>query len=221
MTAKWKKFVKEYPHSLVLLYFIFYVISFILLERFAVPKYWISSPLDGLIPFNEWFIIPYFLWFPYFLGALAFFLFRDRELFLKLTFVMFTGMTVCLAIYAIWPNGLHLRPDSIPDNLPGKIVGLMHRLDTPTNVCPSIHVASTVAVHWIVCRYRGFRHPVLMKSLSLLAAVSICLSTVFLKQHSVVDVFWGLVLTAALILAVKLWELRRARRSVPQLSHAK
>ncbi len=208
MKEKCLRWVKENPHCLVLLYFIVYVVWFFGLEFFAEPKYWIVCPWDDFIPFCEYFIVPYAMWFPYFLGALAFFLFRSQEIFLKLCFVMFVGMTICLMIYTIAPNAIDLRQEITGENLFCWIAGLLRTVDTPTNVCPSIHVSSTLAVHWAVRRYRGWKHPALTKCLSWILALSICASTVFLKQHSIIDVIWGAVLTAALILVVKLYEKR-------------
>lgn len=211
MKEKIVTWVKANPHFWALSYFIVYLIWFFSLEFFAEPKYWITCPLDDFIPFNEYFIVPYGLWFLYFLGGLAYFMFKNKELFLKLCFVMFTGMTICLTIYSFWPNAIDLRQDITGNNLFCQLAGFIRAVDTPTNVCPSIHVSSTVAVHWAVCRYRGFKHPTLIRTASLLLALSICASTVFLKQHSIVDVFCGVALTTVLLLLLRIYEKTAAR----------
>ena len=205
--------VKEKPERLALLYFIPYAIWFFTLEALAEPRVWIYSPLDALIPFCEWFVIPYGLWFPYFLGALAFFLRRDRQLFLQLCFVMFGGMTICLLIYTLAPNAINLRQEIVGNNVLCNLARMIRKLDTPTSVCPSIHVSSTVAVHWAIHNYKGFgKKAPLIRAASLLLALAICASTVFLKQHSVVDVAWGFILTLGLVCALRLWSLRRQLR---------
>ena len=61
--------IKSHPYSLWLLYYIPYLICFMLLERFITPVIIIHSPLDEMIPFNEYFILPYLLWFPYMFGS--------------------------------------------------------------------------------------------------------------------------------------------------------
>ena len=74
---------------------------------------------------------------------------------------------------------------------------LMQQADTPTNVCPSIHVASSLAMDLAICRsVLGQKRRVRIASHGVF--VLIVLSTVFLKQHSVIDVFWGAVLTLVL-----------------------
>lgn len=194
-TAAW---IREHPYSLCLLYFIPYLIYFELLETFAVPRFIIHCPLDDWIPFHEGFVIPYFAWFPMLAVSLGYFLFHSRKDFLDLCFIMFSGMTICLIIYTLLPNGLQLRPVVEHDNLLAKIASLLYAIDTPTNVCPSIHVSSTVAIMMIVQRYQNFRHPVLIKGITIFTGIAICLSTVVLKQHSVIDVILGLILTLLL-----------------------
>lgn len=214
MKEKIKSWVKANPHCWALTYFVVYVIWFFGLEFFSTPKYWISCPLDEYIPFCEYFVIPYALWFPYFLGGLAYFMFKDSRLFLRLCAIMFGGMTICLLIYSFWPNAIDLRQELLRDNWCSKLVALVRSADTPTNVCPSIHVSSTLAVHWAAMQYKKFHYPKLTRSLSFLLALSICASTVLLKQHSIVDVFFGVLLTALLLLLLTLYEQIREKNVV-------
>ena len=56
--------IKAHPYSLWVTYYIPYLICFILLEQFSDPKFIIYSPIDDMIPFCEYFIIFYLMWFP-------------------------------------------------------------------------------------------------------------------------------------------------------------
>ena len=106
-------------------------------------------------------------------------------------------MTLCLGLYLIFPNGLDLRVEITRQNIFADLVRLIQAVDTPTNVCPSIHVASAMAMDLAICRsVLGQRRWVRMLANSVF--VLICLSTVFLKQHSVIDIFWGVAVTAVL-----------------------
>ena len=71
-------------------------------ELFVTPKYWIHSDIDDLIPFNEYFIIPYVLWMILFPGSLIFYMLKSKEDFLDLVFIMFGGATVCFICYILW-----------------------------------------------------------------------------------------------------------------------
>ena len=65
-----------------------------------------------------------------------------------------------------------------------------------TNVCPSIHVIGSFAVYFAARDIRRFRAKGWRLGF-LTMAVLISLSTVFLKQHSVLDVLAGLAVCAA------------------------
>ena len=66
-----------------------------------------------------------------------------------------------------------------------------YQFDTNTNVCPSIHVMGALAVLCTAWHCKGFQHPGWKWAFGV-SALLICLSTVFLKQHSVVDVIMAL-----------------------------
>lgn len=198
MIKRFTLWVKQHPYSLAVLYFIPYLIYFEILEKFQVPTYIMYCPIDDLIPFHEIFIIPYLMWFPLLFFSLLYFLLKSKKEFLDLCFLMFSGMTICLIIYTILPNGLQLRPEITHDNILANIAKLLYSLDTPTNVCPSIHVASTIAVMLVVIKSKTFKHPTFVKGSIILLSFTICLSTMVLKQHSCIDVICGLLLSGVL-----------------------
>ena len=102
------------------------------------------------------------------------------------------------AVFTICLLYTSLRPAVVRDNLLARIAGMLYAIDTPTNVCPSIHVSSTVAIMIIVMRYQKFSHAALVKGFTLLCGIAVCLSTVVLKQHSVIDIVLGGLLTLIL-----------------------
>ena len=190
-------FYRRYPAMIALTYFPFYLLGFVLVEQVVEPQYIIWCPLDDLIPFCEYFIVPYATWFVELAVIPLLLLKYDRKQYYYLCAVMFTGMTLCLGVYLIFPNGLDLRVEITRQNIFADLVRLIQAVDTPTNVCPSIHVASAMAMDLAICRsVLGQRRWVRMLANSVF--VLICLSTVFLKQHSVIDIFWGVAVTAVL-----------------------
>ena len=190
-------FYRRYPAMIALTYFPFYLLGFVLVEQVVKPRYIIWCPLDDLIPFCEYFIVPYATWFVELAVIPLLLLQYDRKQYYYLCAVMFTGMTLCLGLYLIFPNGLDLRVEITRQNIFADLVRLIQAVDTPTNVCPSIHVASAMEMDLAICRsVLGQRRWVRMLANSVF--VLICLSTVFLKQHSVIDIFWGVAVTAVL-----------------------
>ena len=98
----------------------------------------------------------------------------------------------------IYPNGLTLRPSYIPDNICGKIVKGLYKTDTSTNVFPSIHVYNSLAVHIALAKCKALKNKPAVRYASLVLCILICMSTIFLKQHSVLDVIGGFALMAVM-----------------------
>jgi len=197
-----KAFLKKYNHAIAILYLPFYLFCFFGLERRNTANYYIvESVLDHYIPFCEWFVIPYFLWFGYIAVTLLYFFFTNKRDFTRLCLFLFTGMTICLTIYYIWPNGQNLRPDLSTlgrENIFTRMLAGLYTTDTSTNVCPSIHVLNSVGCCIAVFKSHALKNKSWLRGGTLILTVSICLSTMFLKQHSVIDVICGLALSVAM-----------------------
>lgn len=195
-----KDFIKKYKHAwLILAYFPIYLVWFFLLEQNVTDYHIIESPLDAYIPFVECFIIPYLLWFPYIAIGILYFIFKDKTEYYRLCGTLITGMTVFLIVSTVFPNGLALRPDLAElgrDNVFLDLIASLHQADTSTNVCPSIHVYNSLAVCLAVFASKHLKTRYAVKAGTLILTVLICMSTVFLKQHSIIDVFWAFVLMA-------------------------
>lgn len=193
-----KQRLSRYKHAWILLYAFIYLPWFCFLEKTVTSDYYIIHTwLDDWIPFNEYFVIPYLLWFPYVGGVILYFFLHSKEDYYRLCTCLFTGMTLSLAICTVFHNGTDLRVAVDPDrNLCARLVAFLHQADTSTNVFPSIHVFNSIMVHTAVVKSQRFRRGTRMASLVL--AVLICLSTVFLKQHSVVDVMGGMLMAYGL-----------------------
>lgn len=188
------------PHLWFQAYWVVYLVWFFWLDlTIQNPKYIIHSPLDDFIPFNEWFIFPYCSWFVLLAAVTALLWWNDTESYDKLCLMMFSGMTFCLIIYMILPNGLDIRPtaESVGrDNIAMQIMQLIWKADASNNVCPSIHCQSSGCMALAFSQSRLAKDRPGLKILAWGWAALICMSTVFTKQHSIIDVFCGLALVA-------------------------
>lgn len=186
-----KSTLKKYSHVWLLGYAFIYLPWFLYLEKTVTSNYHIMYiALDDLIPFNEYFIIPYLLWFLYVAGAVAYFFFTDVKGYYKLCTMLFTGMTISLLVCTVFPNGTDFRPIIDPTkNVFAKIVSYLYSADTCTNVFPSIHVYNSICVHLAILRSERLSKYRMLKVSSFMLMVLICLATVFLKQHSAFDGF--------------------------------
>lgn len=200
-----KSLWRDHKEVLVFLYFPVYLLWFFALEQISPENLFVvTNPLDSYIPFCEYFIIPYLLWFPYLFGAVIWFYVKERkEGFMEFALSLIIGLTICLLIYTVFPNAQSLRPEYYPENLFGRLVKMLQGFDTPTNVCPSIHVYSTVAVHIAVMKSSRLKKIWWIRPASFVLAFLICASTVCLKQHSLTDVLWAFVLNVLVVLAFR------------------
>lgn len=224
LKMKWKL-------SLIMLFYAaIYFPWFIYLENRILPPReftWIHMQIDDYIPFCEYFVIPYFIWFIYVFSVLLTCLFTDSKEYLHNCAFLFTGMTIFLIVSTLFPNAHRLRPQEFVDsNIFTAMVGRLYRIDTASNLFPSIHVFNSIGAHLAVTHNEILKHKKWLRYSSLIICVSIILSTVFLKQHSVFDVLTAFAMAFVLYPIVykvdyaSLRERRRIRRQVrEQESH--
>ena len=180
----------EFSHVWLLLFWPVFGLLFSYAERFyPVAHYFeMHCALDDLIPFNEWFLIPYLFWFVYLIGAVAYTFFFDVPGFRRMMHFVMITYSVTLIIYFLFPTCQMLRPEVFPrDNALTRFIAGFYVFDTNTNVCPSIHVLGSVAAMLGLLDCRRLQRP-RFKLFAVIAALLICVSTVFMKQHSVLDV---------------------------------
>ncbi len=209
----------QHPIAFMGYYSVVYLCFFFLLERtVTAPELVLHCRLDDMIPFCKYAIVPYGLWFFWIAFSLFYLLWRaPREEFWRLVVPLFTGMMLSLLFCAVVPNGVYLRPRAVPgDDIFAWLVRRLYATDTATNVFPSIHVFNSVTIDMAYQRSSCFagRRRRWVRVLAHVLDVSIVLSTLLLKQHSVLDATAGLVLALALEMATAyLWHEPVYRRS--------
>ncbi len=201
MKNKLKKFLKNHGEKLLLLYAIPYCLWFFWLQiRENENVFIIKSWIDDYIPQLEIFVIPYVIWYVYLVGPLLYFCFKSKKDFIRLALMLIIGMTFSLTVYTFWPNGLNLREPFENTNLLTSIVELIRSVDPPVNVCPSMHVYTTIVINTVICTSKPFGKNTALKISSSVLMVFIVMSTVFIKQHSIIDVVASIVLAIVVTL---------------------
>lgn len=186
----------EYRHVKLLLFWPIFGVIFTLLERIFSPEFHpVYSPIDDMIPFCEFFVIPYYFWFAFLIGIQVYGFFFDIPCFEKyMKFTILTYMATVL-IYIVYPTSQNLRPELfLRENIFTKIVTMLYGFDTNTNVCPSLHVIGSFAVYFAARKSKLFGK-IAWRIAFFAITLLICASTVFLKQHSILDIFWGIVVS--------------------------
>lgn len=176
-------------HRYLLLFWPLYLLSYVVTERLFLPETYhvVACGLDKQIPFLEIFLIPYVFWYLFQMGMVLYTLRYDVPVFRRYMHFVILTYSAATVVFLLYPSCQQLRPEVLPrENVLSRGVSLLYRLDTSTNVCPSVHVIGSVAVALAAGHTERFSTGG-WRAVFWLTALSICASTWFLKQHSVID----------------------------------
>ncbi len=207
-------YVRKNPRVLFFLYLPVYVAWFVLLEhRTGLDGYVCHIHLDDLIPYVPGFIVVYVLWYPYLAYPALVLYFKDAKAFVRFGVYFVVSFSVCMFVCTVFPNEQDLRPLDPGKGFFSWLVARIYQADTNTNVLPSMHVvgcAGAVFAAYDSACLAKLRIPYLA------LGVLIILSTMFVKQHSALDVFWGLAVAGAVGLPVYLKRLSGIGTNYPK-----
>lgn len=174
------------------------MVSFMLMEQSDVKIHIIHSLADDKIPFCPYFIIPYVFWYFFLIGTVIYFAVScpSKKEYYQYLGTLGVGMTLFLLISYVYPNGQQLRPDlsAVGDSVFISAIRFLYKIDTPTNIFPSMHVFNATASCIALYQNERCRKNKVFTAGQIVLTVSIVLSTMFLKQHSVEDVMTALIL---------------------------
>jgi membrane-associated phospholipid phosphatase len=155
---------------------------FFLLRR--DPKHYWSTPWDKHVPVIPIFVVPYLALFPFVIIASLLLL---RTSFSTEFFVSVFAANVMAALFWYFiPTGIH-HPLHLKDAGFSKWIAWVYRHDGPANVFPSSHVFSSVICGY----YLALAYPAEALWIWILTGL-IAVSTVFVKQHYLLDIAGGL-----------------------------
>lgn len=183
----------EYSHVLLLLGWVGYFILYVLTENLIPPErcYVMHCRLDDLIPFSEYFLVFYAGWYLLVVASLAYFLFYDVDSFKKLQIYIIITQVIAMFVYIVFPSRQDLRPtEFVRDNVFTKLMTIIYTVDTPTGVCPSLHVAYSLGIASTWLKKKDASKA--LKVFITLFVCGVCVSVSFVKQHSVLDILAAL-----------------------------
>lgn len=184
---------QKYGHWLYALILPLYLAGFFIEEHFidgSAPYLVSYMPIDAHIPFCEWWYIFYVLWYPLLGGVGLYLAFRDPKGFKRYMTYIGVSFFTALLLFALFPNGQDLRPDLDTlgrENLFTRLIGVLYASDTNTNVCPSLHVVGSLAAWFAVLHNDRLRRTRWVPIVVGVLACLISISTVMIKQHSLLD----------------------------------
>ena len=199
----------QFAHLKLLLGWVVYFLFYFLTENFIPVEscHVIHSALDDLIPFNEFFFIPYCFWYLLIVISLVYFALYDVENFKNLQIFIIITQVVAMTVYILYPSVQNLRPTGFArDNFFTWLANIVYTFDTPTGVCPSLHVAYSLGIG--SCWLKEKNASKLWKGFVVFSVILISLSTAVVKQHSVIDIAAALPvgLLAEILVFGKYWK---------------
>lgn len=199
MRKKLSDIIKNGHLFAMAVYFVVYMITFTYIENRDVHHYIIHTTIDDKIPFCEYFIIPYLLWFLFVAVTITYMIFFHKtwKEYYQLMITLVIGMTTFLVVSLIFPNGQDLRPVLSGDSIFIEAVRFIYHSDTPTNVLPSIHVFNSLACCMAILKNQRKKYKRSTDIFTIVLTILIIMSTMFLKQHSVIDVMLAALLYTA------------------------
>lgn len=158
----------------------------------------VTTWLDSFIPFIPVFVVPYAL-YPI-IGILPFAVYwKDYKKYRVMALSMAAVLAISIVIFLAFQTSVE-RAEFAVNDLFTWGVSVVYSLDEPLNALPSLHVAiPVIATLFIYLKNR--RLGLYIFPLTLL----VVLSTVFIKQHAVLDLIAGLILALAVFRCRKIF----------------
>ncbi len=219
-------YIKSHKYCLILIYWPLHSIFYEIVRAATADQevLLIESKLDSMIPFCEWFIIPYVIWYVAIAWVLLWSLSKGKREFLRAEGLIMFCTVFPMLFCAVVPNGipLSMRPDFETlgrENIATKLVELIYLADSPPrNVMPSMHVSVSWAMFFAVMQSRFLKGNWIFKLCSGILAILISLATVFIKQHSILDVFAGVSVAVVGLIVIYICEKAYDKRRINEKS---
>ena len=149
------------------------------------------TAVDKGIPFDKIFVVPYAAWYLFIFAILVWFMFKDRDLYFTAILAIVTGLFISFAIFSVFQTSVP-RPVILGHDFFSRLTRIIYHFDAPYNGFPSIHVMTSFVVFLGSKRAMRFSRKIPLLAQGM--AVLVILSTLFLKQHTLLDVAGGLML---------------------------
>ena len=186
-----KNFFVERKYVLWLLLWVPHSIWYFVLNKYQVNSHLIHIPLDDMIPFVKEFVIFYVLWYGYIAFAHIWTFFKSKRDFLVMCSLIFTANLLSMLVCTIYPSMHDMRPDdaTMGTGFLSDIVRWLYGTENPYCILPSMHCMLAIVITVGLIFSESMKGKLAVKIICPIYTVLVMLSTVFIKQHSIVDVF--------------------------------
>ncbi|MGL5378554.1 phosphatase PAP2 family protein [Clostridium sp.] len=194
--------IEKYSINVVDLSFLILIpiinVNYIIANKLYEKGFNIQLHIDQIIPFESGFVIPYLYWYIYIFLGLIFILSKDREGYIRTFIKIILGMCICYVIFYIFPTEIN-RPVIEGSSILDKLLQIVYSSDRPFNCFPSIHVLNTYLIMRNTKKVYNKRFFIYTQAIGVL----IIFSTLFIKQHFVLDIIAAILIGEIMIFLVK------------------
>lgn len=184
-----KKVVKEnYKHGLLMITYLILIMIYNLLNQRMGKIHDLVTSFDRSTPFVKEFIIPYDIWYPFILFCMLYLLVKHKDSYYRAIIGLDIGLIICYICYIFYQTTVP-RPELMGNDIFTKIVRITYKSDSPFNCFPSIHVFTTSTM--IIAMVSNKKISATMKIAISTIGITIIASTLFVKQHVMLDIIGG------------------------------
>lgn len=179
-----KDFIKDRKAVLLVIAYLLTIIGYEFINGLNISSISVATSLDSQIPFVKYFVVPYYMWYFLVLFSFIYIYIKNKSEFYKFASCIVLTMISALVIFIFFQTSVS-RPIIIGDDIFSNMVRNIYVNDRPVNCCPSLHVAISLVCSIWICRVSEVRWTRLVVCIT---GYLIILSTLFIKQHVILDV---------------------------------
>jgi len=183
---------------------------YVYVNRLDLPAYSLETDLDRQIPFVKIFVLPYLGWFAFLLAGFVYLAFKNRDIYLRTLLRFNVGLLVCYAVYLCYQTTV-ARPEVADVSWLDHLVLLVYNGDEPVNCFPSTHVLTSYCLLKAFRETPGVGRPIRLAVTGM--SVLIILSTLFVKQHVLLDAVGAIAVVEGVYFAADRLAALRAKRA--------
>jgi membrane-associated phospholipid phosphatase len=172
---------------------------YVYLNHARGTAYSLVTGMDQQIPFLKVFVLPYVSWYAFLFIAFLYLAFKNREVFVQTLLQINMGQLICYGVYAVFQTHV-LRPELVGDDWLLQMVQWVYRSDEPFNCFPSTHVFTS---YLMMRAYLSTANvPRVYTAAVALMAMAIIASTLFIKQHVLLDIVGAVIVAEGVVYVV-------------------
>ena len=160
--------------------------------------YDLTTDLDRSLPLIKIFIIPYMtLWF-FLAFCYVYLCFKNRKVYYRIMITLFFCYVIAFITYYFFQTTVP-RPIVTGDDLFSKLILFTYNSDAPNNCFPSIHV---ITAYLAVKGINATNARKLIKFPVNIIGFLIIISTEFVKQHVIMDIFFAIFICQTIFILI-------------------